>query len=84
MFNEGRLLKDCRPGGHTRFVVLLGSGLCTSPFAAYLTTYAFPFKTEWAGGRRGRKKIIYEGLEHFIFYLLIKVLGEKMVSFCLN
>lgn len=83
MFNEGSLLKDCRPGGHTRFVVLLVSGLCTSPFAAYLTTYAISLKTEWAGGRRA-EKIIYEGLEHFIFYLLIKVLRKKMVSFCLN
>lgn len=58
MFNEGSLLKDCRPGGHTRFVVLLGSGLCTSPFAVYLTTYAIPLKTEWAGGSKAEKKIM--------------------------
>lgn len=28
-------------------------------------------------GEGGQKKIIYEGLEHFIFYLLRKVLRKK-------
>lgn len=84
MFNEGSLLKDCRPGGHTRFVVLLGSGLCTSPCAGYLTTYAIPLQVNELGGG-GQKQSIYEGLEHFIFYLLRKVLRKKkIVSFCLN
>lgn len=83
MFNEGSLLKDCRPGGHARFVVLLGSGLCTSPCAGYLTTYAIPLQVNELG-EEGRNKAFMKDWAFYFLPFKKSVEEKKIVSFCLN